>query len=245
MTDCLNCLTAYEGNFCNECGQKAKTHRFTLHEWMHEIPHSIFHIDSGFFYTFKSLCTRPGNMIREYLGGKRKDYFSPFLYVLVWCGIFIVVSHFVSKAEHQQAEITDLKSAIRLIEDNYYKIIVVAMIIPLSVSSFLVFYRSKLNFAEHLVMNSFVIAQLIVADIIMALIEATHIKTEYRTAIMLFEFALRFPFWIWTYFQFFKPKNIFLGLIQTVFAVIVGGLLATYMEMAIAYILLLFKTSSH
>jgi Protein of unknown function (DUF3667) len=245
MTDCLNCSTAYEGNFCSECGQKAKTHRFTLHEWMHEIPHSIFHVDSGFFYTFKSLCTRPGKMIRDYLEGKRKDYFSPFLYVLVWCGIFIVVSHFVSNSEHQQTEITDLKSAIRFIEDNYYKLLVVSMILPLSISSFLVFYRAKLNFAEHLVLNSFVIAQLIVTDIIISLINAMHLKAEYKTAVNLVELALKFPFWIWVYFQFFKPKNIFIGIIQTVFAIIVGSLLTSVMEAAVAYILLLFKASSH
>jgi Protein of unknown function (DUF3667) len=245
MTDCLNCSTAFEGNFCNECGQKAKTHRFTLHEWMHEIPHSIFHVDSGFFHTFKSLCLRPGKMIREYLDGKRKDYFSPFLYVLVWCGVFIVVSHFVAKTEHQQTEITDLKSAIQFIEDNYYKIFVVSSILPLSISSFLVFYRSKLNFAEHLVLNSFVIAQLIVTDIIMSLINATHLKTEHKIAVNLVELALKFPFWVWAYFQFFKPKNIFLGLLQTLFAIIVTALLTSGMEAAAAYILLLFKTSSH
>ena len=178
MINCLNCQTAFEGNFCLECGQKSETHRFTFHEWLHEIPHSIFHIDSGFLYTFRSLYYRPGDMIREYLQGRRKVYFSPFLYVLIWCGVFIVVSHFIAGAEHSEAEITNLKSAIAMIESKYYKILVVAMILPLSISSYLTFFRSKFNFAEHLVLNSFVIGQLIIADIVMSLI--TIVQTKIR-----------------------------------------------------------------
>jgi Protein of unknown function (DUF3667) len=245
MTNCLNCSNELTGKFCSDCGQKTETHRFTMHEWLHEIPHSIFHVDSGFFYTFKNLCLRPGTMIREYLGGKRKDYFSPFLYVLVWCGIFILVSHFLADAEHHQAEITDLKSATEFIDENYYKILVVGMILPFSISSFLVFYRSKFNFAEHLVLNSFVISQLIIGDIIMTLINALHLKTEHRLAVNMVELALKFPFWVWAYFQFFKPKNWFLGLVQVIFAIIFASVLTSLMEGGAAYLILLFKGSTH
>ena len=38
MTICLNCSNQFDGNFRNDCSQKAAIHRFTLHEWMHEIP---------------------------------------------------------------------------------------------------------------------------------------------------------------------------------------------------------------
>ncbi len=131
MTVCQNCSNQFDGNFCNECGQKAATHRFTLHEWLHEIPHSIFHVDSGFFHTFKNLCVRPGNMIREYLGGRRKEYFSPFLYVLIMCGVYVVVSHLFADAAHEKIEITDFKSAYAYLDANYYKAIVVAMILPI------------------------------------------------------------------------------------------------------------------
>ncbi len=245
MINCLNCQTAIEGNFCLECGQKSKTHRFTLHEWLHEIPHSIFHIDSGFLYTFRSLYSRPGNMILEYLQGRRKVYFSPFLYVLIWCGVFIVVSHFIDGAEHQEAPVTDLKTAVALIENQYYKILVVAMILPLSISSYLIFFRKKYNFAEHLVLNSFVIGQLIIADIVMAIVGALHLKTNHRLAVNLFEFSIKFPIWVWTYFQFFKPKNIILGIVQILFCIILGSVLTSLMVSGAAYMMLLFHGSSH
>src|SRR3954462_15659119 len=125
MTTCLNCDNDFEANFCNLCGQKAATHRFTMHEWLHEIPHGILHVDSGFFLTIKNLFLRNGNAIREYLEGKRKSLFSPFLYVLILCGIFVVVSHFVvHKPEAENHELTTLKDALAYIEENYYKILV-------------------------------------------------------------------------------------------------------------------------
>ncbi|MCD9185472.1 MAG: DUF3667 domain-containing protein [Pyrinomonadaceae bacterium] len=123
MTTCLNCDNEFEGFFCNLCGQKAATHRFTMHEWLHEIPHSLWHVDSGFFVTMKTLFLRHGNAIREYLQGKRKLLFSPFLYVLILCGVYVVASHFlIPKPENVHTELKSLADALRYIEENYYKI---------------------------------------------------------------------------------------------------------------------------
>lgn len=83
----------------NERGQKTATHLFTMHEWLHEIPHSLLHIDSGFFQTLKTLFLRPGNAVREYLKGKRKSHFSTFLYVLIWCGVYVVISRLFETPE--------------------------------------------------------------------------------------------------------------------------------------------------
>ncbi|MDQ3041846.1 MAG: hypothetical protein M3R11_05635 [Acidobacteriota bacterium] len=58
MNTCLNCSNQFDKKFCNQCGQKAAAHGFTIHEWLHEIPHSVLPIDGGFFHTFKQLCLR-------------------------------------------------------------------------------------------------------------------------------------------------------------------------------------------
>ena len=168
MMNCLNCENSFEGSYCNICGQKTATHRFSMHEWLHEIPHSIFHIDSGFFQTLKTLLARPGNAIREYLEGKRKLLFSPFLYVLIWCGVYVVISHFFDKPEvaAEHIEFGSLMESFSYIESHYYKIIVVAMILPTTFGSFLAYYRSGYNFAENLVLNTYLIGQLVIADII-------------------------------------------------------------------------------
>jgi hypothetical protein len=247
MTACLNCSNQFDGKFCNECGQKAATHRFTLHEWLHEIPHSIFHVDSGFFHTLINLYRRPGSMIRQYLEGKRKDYFSPFLYMLIWSGVYIVVSHLFADAAHDSsaAEIKNLISAAAYLQENYYKLIIVGMVLPTALATFLVFYRSGYNFAEHLVVNAFLMGQLIIADVILALALQSHYISEHKPIIGALDVLLKYPFWIWAYWQFFQPKNALLGILQTIFAVVLGVILATAMIIGIAYLFLLSKGGAH
>ena len=91
-TKCLNCGTEFQGKFCPECGQDAKTSRFTLRFIWSNLFVAILGRDGGIAYTIKNLFTRPGAMIVEILNGKRRKYVSPFptlflaltLYVLIF-----------------------------------------------------------------------------------------------------------------------------------------------------------------
>jgi hypothetical protein len=227
MTNCLNCENPFEGSFCNSCGQKAATHRFSMHEWLHEIPHSLFHVDSGFFQTVKTLLARPGNAVREYLEGRRKLLFSPFLYVLIWCGVYVVLSHFFAKPEvaAEHPELNSLKEAVEYIESHYYKIIVVAMILPVTLGSFFAYYRAGYNFAEHLVLNAYLIGQLVIADIILLLLLAlTNEDKRYIRVLIIVQTLLKFPYWFWMYWQFFKPQKWYWGILQFILSQIINGI---------------------
>lgn len=242
MANCLNCNNNFEGAFCNLCGQKSATHRFTMHEWLHEIPHSILHVDSGFFVTIKTLFLRHGNAIREYLQGKRKLLFSPFLYVLILCGVFVVVSHFVvphTESEHQ--EFNTLKEALAYIETNYYKILVVAMILPVTIGSYLAYIKSGYNFAENLVLNAYLTGQLVIADIIVMLISTTSLDENHKIIFKLIEFLLKYPYWFLTYWQFFKPKKWYWGVLQIILSQIISGIALYALMTGAALILLKFK----
>src|SRR5882757_2952307 len=91
---CLNCEHNYAGKFCPECGQKGHTDRITLASIAHEVPHSVLHLDKGFFYTFKQLLVRPGHSIREYVQGKRVKHYSPIAYLLIMCAASSLMAHF-------------------------------------------------------------------------------------------------------------------------------------------------------
>lgn len=242
MTSCLNCENSFEGVFCNNCGQKAATHRFSMHEWGHEIPHSLFHIDSGFFQTIKTLLTRPGNAVREYLAGKRKLLFSPFLYVLIWCGIYVVISHFFAKPETAaQFEADNLKEAISYIESHYYKILVVAMVLPVTLGSYLAYYRSGYNFAENLVLNAYLTGQLVIADIILILLSTISEDKRFIIYFVLASIILKFPYWFWMYWQFFRPKKWYWGVLQFIAAQIINSLVLYALLYGAAFILLKVK----
>ena len=91
-TKCLNCGTEFEGNYCPECGQDAKTSRFTLRFILSNLLIAVLGRDGGIGYTIKNLFSRPGQMIVEILNGRRRKYVSPFptlflaltLYVLIF-----------------------------------------------------------------------------------------------------------------------------------------------------------------
>ncbi len=86
-TVCLNCEAVVPGHFCGHCGQEAHTHRFTLGHVLHEIPHTILHVDKGLFYTSKEMMLRPAATLRNYLAGQRIRHFKPLAYVLLIAGL--------------------------------------------------------------------------------------------------------------------------------------------------------------
>ncbi|MDH6353963.1 hypothetical protein M2132_000283 [Dysgonomonas sp. PH5-45] len=79
---CKNCNSTIKGNYCQNCGQATKTDRINFHYLVHEIQHSIFHVDKGILFTIKELLLRPSITIKGYLEGKRVNLFKPFGFVV-------------------------------------------------------------------------------------------------------------------------------------------------------------------
>ena len=92
---CRNCNQHLLLNqrFCHECGQRTDTHRINFHYFVHEIPHSVFHVDGGIVFTLKELFTRPGHTIREYLEGKRQPHFKPVMLVLIMGSVCALIQY--------------------------------------------------------------------------------------------------------------------------------------------------------
>ena len=91
-TACLDCGAALTDRFCAHCGQPAATHRITLkYLLLHDLPHSIWHVDKGLAYTFWQMLTRPGLTIRGYLAGQRTRQFRPVSYLLLLVGLSALV----------------------------------------------------------------------------------------------------------------------------------------------------------
>ena len=87
---CLNCGTVITDKFCPHCGQKKEVKKLTWHSLVHEIAHFFSHIEKGFLRTSYQLIIHPGNVIREYLDGKRIQYQKPVSLFLIWVTIQIL-----------------------------------------------------------------------------------------------------------------------------------------------------------
>ena len=169
-TECKNCEQIFEGNFCPNCGQNSHEHRINAQYFLHDIPHSVFHVDAGFFFTLKSLFTKPGLLVENFLEGKRIRYFSPIGFVMVMTALSTLLVKILdwSKAKflqhfHPEAVIHQNHNFF----EHYFSVFIFLMIPFAAVVTNLFFIRQKYNFWEHFLVNTYLAAQLNIMWILM------------------------------------------------------------------------------
>ena len=158
--ECKNCNSLFEGKFCPQCGQAAGTHRINALYFLHDIPHSVLHVDKGFPYTFYQLVRRPARALNEYLAGRRVSYDRPLNYVLIMSAISVIIVSRIRSyiQELQQHTGVPLQHPSFL---SHYQAVFIFLMIPLAgVITWLVFSKNKYNFWEHILINTYLAAQL-------------------------------------------------------------------------------------
>lgn len=109
-TVCKNCGSEYSGNYCNNCGQKAKVGRLTFRSVIDNWMYGLTNCDTGILFTCKELFTRPGRMMADYIRGKRVIYFQPFPMLFITAGLYGLISQIFVPAK--EAEFTFLQNNI-------------------------------------------------------------------------------------------------------------------------------------
>jgi hypothetical protein len=160
-TICKNCNLHFVGNFCSHCGQAAATHRLSLHYIWHDLQHGLFHFDNGLIYTTSQLLTRPGYTIREFINGKRIRHFKPFSFVVVLATLYGVLYHyfigniFNDGPIHPEDGLTSVYEKVIGWVFDHYAYASLIFVLTTTVASYGVFKKQGYNFAEHLVLNTF------------------------------------------------------------------------------------------
>ena len=218
---CQNCDHEFVGRYCGQCGQRSDTHRINWHYIWHEIPHSVWHLDSGILFTLRELITRPGYTIRDFLAGKRVKHYRPLALLLILGAILVFASHSlnVSFIESGQAAIGTHTSADspkglatlqqdlnHFVEDNQ-TIVSIAMIPLYAFWFWLLFRRRGYNYPEMLVTQTFItnfnfMASLIIVLLVWALGGSV---SAYRLALGL-SIIVTIAYNAWVYMKLFKGK---------------------------------------
>jgi len=95
-THCANCGAPLADRYCGRCGQDSHVSLSFAH-FLHEFVEGMFHVDSSFWRTLRTLVIRPGLLTEQYLGGKRRAYSPPFrTYLVISIAYFIVASVFAA-----------------------------------------------------------------------------------------------------------------------------------------------------
>lgn len=89
--NCLNCGTALNGNFCEECGQAAKLHVPSAREFLHEFVAHYVALEGKLWQSVKLLLFKPGQLTREYIEGRRVRYVEPLRLYLSFSIIFFAL----------------------------------------------------------------------------------------------------------------------------------------------------------
>lgn len=176
---CKNCGNQFHGSFCNQCGQKQITERYTVKHIIN-VAFSSFDLHRGVLFTAKSLFVDPGKVINDYLGGKTKCYYNPISYLLIIASVYAILmvwfNAFDDNLENMndvlgmEQKQTQLQSIINLYIKRYISFISILILPFYSIASKWIFKKHKLNYAEHLIINSYAIAQYLLIFTILLII---------------------------------------------------------------------------
>ncbi len=244
MITCKNCGHSFEGKYCSNCRQAANTERITWHYLLHHIPHALFHIDRGLFYTAKELALRPGNTLREYLNGKREYHFNPFVYLFLIGGftsLFYVSFHI--QPPNLEINLSKIEAFSNTIAYKYFAFVGLLFITLLTITDYFFYYKKKYSIPELIVVNTFQVGQVMVFTLIIIPLFLLQEFIAHKTQV---HFELRFPFKIlviaflfYTRVQFYearKEKIIFvkilvqLGLIYFIYNFLVARLIVKLLD---------------
>lgn len=216
-TVCKNCSNNFSGNFCNTCGQKKETHKINFHFILHEIQHSLFHIDGGILYTIKELGRRPGKTIRNFIDGKRVNHFKPVTFVIILSIVYYFLEHTINREPFIESALNGMVDAIRdnektsekklqifewLIHNYSYTAL---LLIPVfSLSSWVAFKKSTYNYFEHLTLNTFLFGQFTFIFVVTLPLSVIFPNNATVDLLRVF-FSIIFIFW--AYHQFFDSTT--------------------------------------
>ncbi len=97
--ECPNCGTALTGQYCGNCGQRARSRLISIWELTQEAFGDLLELDSRLWRTLVPLIVRPGKLTRDYLEGRRVRFMPPFRTYLVLSIFFFLIAFFDPREE--------------------------------------------------------------------------------------------------------------------------------------------------
>ena len=93
MTNCRNCDTPLDRNFCPACGQKDVDLERPMSKLVGEVLKETFELDGRTYRTVRLLLRHPGALTTEFLAGRRKSFTPPLrLYLVISVSFFVLVT---------------------------------------------------------------------------------------------------------------------------------------------------------
>ena len=193
-----------------------------------EVTNHLFRLNHGLFFTLKELTLKPGNTIKGFLEGKRKQYVKPLSYLLLTSTLYVLTAHFLGLNTFFQEFTAGFTSGVTdegndaargfldilnwLTNNHTYSVL---LTLPFfSAASYLAFKRSRYNYFEHLVLNMFITAQQMLIYLLASFTVVEHKITEAIPLVL----GMAFSFWV--FYQFFGEYRPFVRILLTILSYI-------------------------
>lgn len=222
--NCKNCGHSIDGKFCGNCGQSSNIGRINFPNFINEVSESVFQINKGFFYTLRELFVRPGNSLKEFLNGKRKNHFKPIAYVLTLSTVYFLISQATNQNTWMDEAISGWINGVNMdssgseipkiaiwFSKNYaYSTL---LLLPVfSMASYLSFFKFGKNYLEHIVVNSYTTGQQAIFYSLFAIGE-TVVESK---VIEVFPLLVAISYTFWVFWQFFSEGNRTMNILRSI-----------------------------
>lgn len=231
MTNCKNCKTEVNQNFCPNCGIPITLPRISGRYIFKEIT-SVLNFDKGILLTIKELLIRPGQNIKSFIHEDRNRLVKPLIFIII-CSLIYTVAQQLLHFEHDYVNNGGLEesSAVIIINEwiqkHYgYANILMAIFIAMWIKLF--FRKYNYNFFEILILLCFVMGIGMLVYMIFGIVESV---TE--ISVLHFGGIIGLAYASWAIGQFFdKTKKVnylkgflsyLLGMITFIFVATILG----------------------
>lgn len=220
---CKNCGSKNVNIFCSDCGQEVFTQKFSVKRLFKEWISAFYNYSGGVIYTVNSMIFKPGESIKNYVNGRTIPYWNPFNYFLITFSIYLFFSikFGVLTSGNDYEKFTN----------DYASYIVIFTIPFISAASYLLFKKSGYNYAENLILNTFISSQ---TNLYAAVLLVTYSFLGRRTAGLITIFA-SVIYQIWVYKTFYNS-----GIILTIIKVMLITILSMILTLGILSVIYLF-----
>lgn len=140
---CSVCSNEITGKFCSNCGQFYHHRRITFTNFLGDLFDSLFSLEKSFFLNIRVGLRQPQMLAVNYWNGFRKYYYSP--------GKFFTIASLLLVLHYSIAN--DFLGIVITSNISLQFVILIVNILLLTFSSFVIYFKFKKNFYEHLILN--------------------------------------------------------------------------------------------
>jgi len=215
---CSVCFTEIKENYCPKCGQYYKNERISIKTIFSDLFGNIFSLEKSFFKNIKTGLLQPKMLITNYWDGFRGYYYSPSRFLTIASLFFLL----------QISLVKDFFGVYVYSKFAQQFTLLIVFIITISILSFIIYFKFKRNFHEHLIMNIYNVSLWSIIFIPISMIfSALKIDSNIKT-IFIFLYMLSIIIWNSKVFEMNKSKRILYIMLNYLILLLIPYLIFKY-----------------